>query len=97
MKQTPLPKDTVKHVAKLANLPLDEKEIDMFAVQLGETISYVAMLDEVDTANVEPTSQVTGLTNVGDEDIPRPSLPIDKALANAKSTQNGSFKVKAIF
>lgn len=97
MKQQSLPKDTVMHVAKLANLPLDEKEIDMFAVQLGETISYVAMLDEVDTNGVEPTSQVTGLVNVLDKDTPRPSFSNDVALRNTKSKQNGSFKVKAIF
>lgn len=92
-----LKKDEVLHVAKLANLPLSDGEVEVFAQQLGETIASITTLDEVSTEGVEPTSQVTGLTNVLDEDAPRPSLPNEVALKNAKSKVNGSFKVKAIF
>ncbi len=86
----------VNHVAKLANLPLSDEEKKKFEKQLEETAAYVEELDEVDTNGVEPTSQVTGLENVTREDEIKPSLTQEQALTNAKSTNNGFFKVKGI-
>ena len=86
----------VKHVAKLANLPLTSEEEERFGKQLAETLDYVSRLEEIDTKNVEPTSQVTGLENVLREDVTAPSLSQDEALANTESQYNGLFKVPAI-
>ncbi len=89
-------KINVSHISKLANLPLTEEEKKKFAEQLSSILDYFTKLNELDTANVEPTSQVTGLENVTRNDESRPSLSQEEALANAKSTQNGLFKVKAV-
>lgn len=89
-------KINVKHVAKLANLPLKKDEEKKFEKQLSETLTYVEKLNSINTDNIEPTSQVTGLENVTREDEAKPSLPQEQALSNAKSQQNGFFKVKAI-
>lgn len=86
----------VNHVAKLANLPLSDKEKGKFEKELSQTLDYVSQLEEIDTKNVEPTSQVTGLENVTREDEAKPSLPQEEVLKNAKSTHNGFFKVPAI-
>ena len=86
----------VKHIAKLANLTLFEEEEKKFEKQLEETVEYIEGLSEVDTTNIEPTSQVTGLENVTREDEISPSLSQEDALKNAKSTHNGYFKVKGI-
>ena len=91
-----LSKDLVKHVAKLANLPLSGEEEQKFAHQLGETIDYVNRLEEIDTKNIKPTSQVTGLENVFRDDVATPSLSQAEVLKNAKSIYKGYFKVKAI-
>ncbi len=61
-------KDQVRHVAKLARLSLDEDEVEVFSKQLSAVFEYMECLNEVDTDDVEPTSQVTGLTNVYRED-----------------------------
>ncbi|MCL6096689.1 MAG: Asp-tRNA(Asn)/Glu-tRNA(Gln) amidotransferase subunit GatC [Patescibacteria group bacterium] len=87
----------VSHIAKLANLPLSATEKEKFEKQLEETISYVEELNKVDTKNVEPTSQVTGLENVTRADEAKPSLSQEEALVNSKSNHNGLFKVNAIF
>ena len=87
----------VSHVAKLANLPLKPDEEKRFEKQLSEILSYVEKLKEVDTKNVEITSQVTGLENVTRQDETKPSLSQEEVLSNAKSTHNDLFKVKAIF
>ena len=86
----------VGHVAKLANISLSKGEQFKFEKQLSEILSYVEKLKEVNTKNVETTSQVTGLENVTREDETKPSLSQEEVLSNSKSTHNGLFKVKAI-
>lgn len=90
-------KINVPRVAKLANLPLTNDEIKQLESQLVATLAYVEHLNEVDTKNVEPTSQVTGLENVLREDVAHESLTQNQALANAQATYNGLFKVKGVF
>lgn len=86
----------VKKVAKLANLELKDEEIGKFEKQLSSVLDYVKKLEEVDTKDIEPTSQVTGLENVTREDKAYPSLPQEEALANVPEKENGFVKVAAI-
>ncbi len=86
----------VRHVAKLANLPLSDQESNQFERQLAEVLTYIARLNEVDVTGVEPTSQVTGLENVTREDMVNPSLRQADALSNASAQQNNFFQVKGI-
>lgn len=92
-----LTKEEVKHIAKLANLTLSEKEVEIFSGQLSETISYVEKLNELQTESVLPTSQTTGLINVFREDNVTPSFSQEQALGNAKKTYKGYFVTKAVF
>ncbi len=82
--------------AKLANLPLSDTEKNKFEKQLEETLRHVSNLSEINTNDVEPTSQVTGLENVSRDDQTAPSLSQNEALKNSKSAQNGLFKVKGV-
>lgn len=94
--------DEVKHVAQLAKLSLSEQEIVKFQGQLSDILEYVKQLQEVDTAGVEETSQVTGLENVLREDSanlpaqPGQNLSQEEALSNAKSKYKGYVKVPGI-
>lgn len=90
-------KINVKHVAKLANLPITDTEEKKFGKQLEETLKYIEGLNEVDTSKVEATDHVTGQESVLREDITTPSLSQEEALSNSKSKHNGMFKVKAVF
>lgn len=87
----------ITHVAKLANLPLSDEEKEKYTKQLSEVLDYIAKLNELDTTNIEETSQVTGLTNITREDTTLPSLPQEDALSQAKNKFNGLFAVKGIF
>jgi aspartyl-tRNA(Asn)/glutamyl-tRNA(Gln) amidotransferase subunit C len=87
----------ISRVATLANLPLSKEEIEKLAPQLEETLEYIDQLNEVDTKNVKPTSQVTGLENVMAEDTVTPSLTQAEALSNTTAEYNHFFKVKGIF
>lgn len=89
-------KINIKHIAKLANLTLSTEEETKFAKQLEATLETVNELNQINTDDIEITSQVTGLENVMDQDIAQLSLSQKDALANAKNTHNGFFIVKAI-
>ena len=89
-------KINIKHIAKLANLKLKLEDERKFEKQLNEIVAYVEKLNEVDTKNVEITSQVTGLENVTREDKSTPSLTQEEVLSGTKSKHNGLFKVDAI-
>ncbi|MBP9719328.1 MAG: Asp-tRNA(Asn)/Glu-tRNA(Gln) amidotransferase subunit GatC [Candidatus Levybacteria bacterium] len=97
MKQpsTPVTID-IKRVAQLASLPITPEEEKKLGKELTETLDYIAVLNAIDTTDVPPTSQVTGLTNVLREDTALPSLSQEQALQNNTETDNGFFKVPAI-
>jgi len=86
----------VSRVAKLASLPLTDDELKTIAAQLEETLAYIEELNEVDTKNVEPTSQVTGLENVMRKDKTGKSLTQEEALTNTSHTHNGYVIVPGI-
>jgi aspartyl-tRNA(Asn)/glutamyl-tRNA(Gln) amidotransferase subunit C len=56
--------DEVRHIAKLAKLKLTDTEVEKFTGQLGSILDFFGQLQEVDTGQVEETSQVTGLQSV---------------------------------
>lgn len=97
MAKLKLTKSEVEHIARLANLKLTKAEIKKFTKELSETLDYVNILNELETKNIEPTSQVTGLENVVREDRPAPSLTQEEVLSGASSQHNNFFKTKAIF
>ncbi len=59
----------VRHIAMLARLRLTDAEVEKFTPELAAILTYVQKLQEVDTENVEPTAQVTGLHNRFREDV----------------------------
>lgn len=97
----------VRYVATLANLELSEQEAASFAADLDAILGYVEKLNELDTSAVQPMAQV--LYEAPDKasgeaagefamrpDVVRPSLPQDKALANAPEKGAGHFKVAKV-
>jgi aspartyl-tRNA(Asn)/glutamyl-tRNA(Gln) amidotransferase subunit C len=87
----------VEYVAKLANLPLTDKEKEKLAKELSEVIGFnINLLKEVNTDRVEPTAHVGGISSKLRKDEPEPGLPLEEVLQNSKETHNGLFKVKAV-
>lgn len=91
--------DQVKHLAKLAALPLSDDRLKKLVGQIETTFEYVQTLEKTDTTTLDETNQVTGLTNVMREDIIDDSRTFtqEQALQNAKHSHNGYFVVPAIF
>lgn len=93
MKITP---ELVDHVARLARLDLSGEEAVKMQDQLGDILGYIGLLDELDLSDVPPTSHVIDIVNVMRDDDVKPSLPVEKGLANAPAREGTMFKVPRI-
>ncbi len=91
-----LSRQEVDHVARLARLHFSEEEAERFREQLSAILTYVEKLGELDTTGVEPTSHVLPIRNVFREDVARPSLPREEALANAPDRTEEFYRVPKI-
>lgn len=60
---TKLTSDDVRHIAKLCRLNISDEQTETFAKELSSILQFVDKLQEVNTENVVPTPQATGLTN----------------------------------
>ena len=86
-------REQVLHVAELARLALTEDEVDRLQGQLSAILDAVGKVSELDLEDVPPTSHPLDLVNSWADDEPRPSLPVDEALANAPERDGDAFRV----
>ena len=86
-------REQVLHVARLARLRLDEAELEAMAHELSGILDHVDRISELDLEGVEPTAHVVELENVTRPDVPRPSLPRERALEQAPDPGEGAFRV----
>ena len=86
----------VAHVARLSRLSLTEAELAEMHGHFEKVLRYVQILVSVDTTDVDPSVFALETSNVQAEDIPRESLSVDAALANAPSSRDGFFVVPRI-
>ncbi len=93
-----LTQEEIKHIAHLARLDLSEEELKMYGEQLSSVLKYIEQLQEVDTEDIEPTAQVTGLENVLREDEVEDWLESEKynAISQAPSLEEKQIKVKRV-
>jgi len=88
-------REWVLKIAHLARLKLTEEEVEVFSRQLGDILSFVQQLEELDTSQVEPYIQKSEETPMR-EDKPGETLPQEEALLNAPERENGFFVVPRI-
>lgn len=92
---------TIKHIASLARIGLTQKEEDKMKDELGSIISFIEQLNKVNTDNIEPLYQTTGLVNSMRSDEYRGDFKIDEALnskliGQAPAKQDNFIKVKSV-
>ena len=90
--------DDVAYIAKLANIPVSDKEKQQFAQAFAETLTVIEELRELDNDGILPTHQVTGLKNVWREDVidKEKMFSQQEALANTDKTYQGFFVVSRV-
>ena len=86
-------RDQVLYVAKLARLSLTDDEVERMTGELSKILEHVERMEALDLDGVEPTSHVVALENVLREDVPRDSLPRERALEGAPDAARDGFRV----
>ncbi len=82
-------------MARLARLQLSEDEVEEFRGELSAILQYVEQLQAVDVEGLEPTNQVTGLTNVTRPDETRDyGYKVEKLLENVPAVKDNQIQVK---
>lgn len=90
-------KQDVEQIAALARLDLTESDIQKYQKELSAILDYIDLIGKVDTKNIKPTAQVTGLTDVVRKDEKIPSkLSRDDIFSNTPDKKDGYIKVKAV-
>lgn len=94
---TQISRDDVLHLAQLSSLQLADSEVDALQHDIGNILGYIEQLGELDTSGIEPTYQVTGLTNVWrNDEIDQSDVTREQLLALAPEQQNNSVKVPKV-
>ena len=89
-------KDDVAHLAALSSINLSDEELSALTVDLENIIGYIEQLQELDTSGVEPTYQLTGLSNVWRNDDIKPQLEREKLLQLAPDQLDNQVKVPRV-
>lgn len=92
-----LTREDVLKLAALSKLRLSDDEVEKLRSELSEILDYVEMLNDVESADLQPTYQVTGLKNImRDDEIRDYGYRAEALLKNAPAVQDGQFKVKRV-
>ena len=86
----------VEHVAHLARLGLSDEEVTQLEGQLNHILEQFEVLSRLDTEAIPPTARVIELENVLREDVVRPGLDRETALANAPERTAEHFLVPVV-
>ncbi len=86
----------VDTVAVLARLSFTEEEKEAMTGILNDILGYFDKLSELDTEQVEPLAHILPVQNVMREDVVRPSLDQETALANAPRKERGHFVIPKV-
>ncbi|MCI5515542.1 MAG: Asp-tRNA(Asn)/Glu-tRNA(Gln) amidotransferase subunit GatC [Oscillospiraceae bacterium] len=85
--------DLIKYLESLARITLTEEQEKKVGTELQDILTYIDMLNELDTDGVEAMSHCFPVTNVMRDDIVEPSMTPDEITANAPESQDGCFVV----
>lgn len=88
--------EDVRHLAELSQIRLDKTELTSLASDIDRIVGYIDQLDELDTAGVEPTFQLTGLDDVWRADEVKPQLGWQELLQLAPDSEDGQVKVPKV-
>jgi len=91
-----LTEDTVRKLALLSRLHLEEAEIPKLAGQLGHILEHMEELSKLDLSDVPPMMHPDSSERPLREDIPHQSLDRDVALANAPKAVEGFFAIPKV-
>jgi aspartyl-tRNA(Asn)/glutamyl-tRNA(Gln) amidotransferase subunit C len=89
-------KDTVRRIARLARIALDEGRLEPMAQELNGIMTWVEQLNEVDVVGVAPMTSVVAQTLKMRDDIITDGGAADALMANAPGHEDHFFVVPKV-
>ena len=86
----------IEHIATLSMLNLSEDEIDGYAKDMEEIISFVNKINELDTENLEESAFALDAYNVFRKDEVKESFDRDLLLENAPSSNGVQYQLPPV-
>jgi aspartyl-tRNA(Asn)/glutamyl-tRNA(Gln) amidotransferase subunit C len=87
---------TVKHVARLARIAVDEADAERMTGELNAILGFVEQLGEVDVSGVEPMTSVTPMDMKKRQDAVTDGGKANDIVANAPATEDNFFLVPKV-
>ena len=87
---------TVKRIARLARIRIDDGEAAALQGELTGILNWVEQLDEVDTSNVAPMTQVVPMEMKKRADVVTDGNKADVIVANAPMSEDNFFVVPKV-
>ncbi|MEA3535195.1 Asp-tRNA(Asn)/Glu-tRNA(Gln) amidotransferase subunit GatC [Rhizobium sp. CC-YZS058] len=87
---------TVKRVARLARIAVDEEDANRMTGELNAILGFVEQLSEVDVSGVEPMTSVTPMAMKKRQDAVTDGGKADDIVANAPNSDRNFFLVPKV-
>lgn len=93
-----LTKEEILHIATLARIGVNEKDVEKYQHDLSEILDYFKKLEELKIDDVEPIGHITGMLNVprNDKNADFGSLGREALMKNSPEEKDGYVKVKSV-
>jgi len=88
--------DTVRRIARLARIHVDDADLAPLADELNNILGWIEQLDEVDTDGVEPMTSVVEMVQRLRADQMNDGNLQNEVLANAPAAADGFFAVPKV-
>ena len=89
-------KDTVKHIAKLARISLDEKKINNLSKDLSSIMKFIEKLNELNTDKTSPLTSIINASLRTREDEVKDGKIKDQILKNSPEKNKEFFVVPKV-
>lgn len=86
----------VKKIADLANIKIEENEIESIKEKFNQVLDYVSQIEQFDLSGVEPMTHVNEDYNVWRDDKAKEAISLEDALLNAPKKNEQFFKVPKV-
>ena len=83
--------ETLNRIAKLASLKIEDSERQKLKDDMTAILSWVDKLNEVDTSEIEPITQMTSEKNRVRKDENNENISVENALKNASLKSDNYF------
>ncbi|MED5410136.1 MAG: Asp-tRNA(Asn)/Glu-tRNA(Gln) amidotransferase subunit GatC [Chloroflexota bacterium] len=88
--------EEIKQISVLTRIAMTDNELDLMRTQMSAILDSVAILNEVNTENVEPTGHSVDVKSVMRDDEKQDSLTQEETLLNAPQREGSFIRIRAV-